>query len=92
MSSRVQKQLDQTPGVIKYGVSTSPLRKHYYTWTVWADRASMTAFMSTEPHATAMTRLEAWATEDAAFTDWETRGSSAVDLDEAMRRLKALNQ
>ena len=91
MSHRVQKQLAQTPGVIKYGLNADLLRKRYYTYSVWADRASLKAFLRAEPHVTAMKRLETWAGDGAAFTDWETKVSS-VDWDEAMQRLKNPNQ
>ena len=90
MSSRVQKQLEQTPGVIKFGLRIRPtdlLRKRYYTYSIWDDRASLNAFLRTEPHATAMKRLEAWGANGAAFTDWEMNGS-AIDWDEAMRQLQ----
>ncbi len=91
MSHRVQKQLGQTPGVIKFGLSADLLRKRYYTYSVWDDRASLNAFLRAEPHATAMKRIETWGGNGAAFTDWETKGSS-VDWDEAMQRLKNPNR
>ena len=60
MSNRVQRQLDQTPGVIKYALRlrlTDLLRKRYYTYSIWADRASLNAFMRVEPHVTPVHRL-----------------------------------
>ena len=88
ISSRVQNQLAQTPGAIKFGLNADLLGKRYYTYSVWDDRASMNAFLRAEPHAKAMKRIEAWGGNGAAFTDWETKGSS-VDWDEAMQQLKS---
>ncbi len=62
MSSRVQKQLKESPGLVRYGLRmdlTNLLRKQYISVSVWTDRSSMHAFVRSEPHAEAVTRAAA---------------------------------
>ena len=56
MCNRLFKQLNQTPGLVRWRVKAEFRAKMFYTLTVWKDRSSMDTFMVTEPHATAMKR------------------------------------
>jgi len=87
MTSRVEKQLKETPGLIRYGLRANLLRKHFCTFTVWTERASANAFVPREPHATAVARFKAWAGDGAAFVEWQSR-DGAIDWGEALERLK----
>lgn len=60
MSSGVQRQLKETPGLVRYALRARFLRKRYWTYSVWTDRASLDAFLQAEPHRTAMSRLSQW--------------------------------
>ena len=87
MSSRVQKQLSQTPGLIRHEVRAKFLRKEFWTLSLWKDKESVDAFVRAEPHLTAVTRFEEWAEEGAAFVRW-TGSDGSINWNEAMQRLK----
>lgn len=86
MSRRVEKQLSQTPGLVRYGLKAELRRKQFWTYSVWQDRGAMGAFMRTEPHASAIQRLNEWAGRGVAFTNWESSDGS-IDWTEARKRL-----
>ncbi len=85
MCSRVFKQLNQTPGLVRWRVKPEFRTKMFYTYTVWKDRSSMDTFMVTEPHATAMKR-NVWGGQ--AYVEWVS-SDGAIDWDEAKRRLRS---
>ena len=88
MNNRVFKQLNQTPGLVRWRVKAELRAKMFYTCTVWKDRASKETFLVTEPHATAMKRANVWGGPRTAFVEWvSTEG--AIDWDEAKRRLRS---
>ena len=88
MSSRVQKQLSGTPGLVRFGLKTSFIRKRYWTYSVWADRSSMEAFMKVEPHATAMTKLNRWVElGKSGFVSWDSTDDS-INWNEGFDRLR----
>jgi hypothetical protein len=88
MSSRVQKLLKETPGLVRYELRTSFVRKRYWTFSVWKDRASIDAFRKTEPHATAMTKLNEWVIPGkSAFVSWGSNDDS-VNWKEGLDRLR----
>lgn len=71
-SLQVEKQLRQSSGLVRYGLKTHLPRLHFWTLSVWTDRAEVNTFVDSEPHATAVKRFEQWAGEGAAFVEWET--------------------
>ncbi len=77
MSSGVQRQLKGTSGLVRYGLKANFIRKRYWTFSVWADRASLDAFLRADPHATAMRRMRQWVVpEDSAFVTWDSADDS----------------
>ena len=88
MNSRVFKQLDQTPGLVRWYAKAEFRAKMFYTITVWKDRSSKDTFMVTEPHATAMKRVNVWGGPRTAFVEWVS-SDGAIDWDEAKRRLQS---
>ncbi len=87
MATRVNEQLSQTAGNVKYGVKARFLRKHFYTYTIWTNRAAVNAFVRTEPHAEAVRRMAVWAGTGAAFVEWEAQAQT-LNWPEALERLK----
>lgn len=87
MSSKVAGQLQGTPGLLRFGLRADPLRKRFWTVSVWKDRASADAFVRTDPHLTATSRFADWAGDGAAFVSWSS-GDGTIDWDDALRRLK----
>lgn len=73
--------------MVSYSLAVNPLRRHFWTCSVWADHEAMVAFTREEPHAGAAGRYEAWAGAGAAFLEWES-AESKLDWSEAFARLK----
>lgn len=88
MTSRVQKQLRATPGLIRYGLRTDLPYRHFWTYTVWTDRESADAFVQVEPHLTAVAKFKEWAGEGAAFVEWQSE-EGAINWTEALERLRS---
>src|SRR5688572_8325037 len=67
LSNRVEGQIKKSPGIVAYSLATNPLRRHFWTYSIWSDMASARAFTRAEPHATAIERFKDWAGEGSAF-------------------------
>ncbi len=50
MSGKVQKQLEQSKGLIRYGLKTDLPHKRFWTMSVWRDRDAMQNFLKMHPH------------------------------------------
>lgn len=87
MSPQIQRQLKKTDGLIRYDLRAKLLHKHFWTLSVWKDIAAATAFIVTEPHATAVGKFEKWAGRGAAFVEWKS-SDDRIDWDEALQRLQ----
>ncbi len=87
MASRVQKQAGASQGVVKYGVRAAFRRKHFWTYSIWIDRASIEGFVRGEPHASAIKRFRDWAGDAAAFAAW-TSNEDTLKWNEALKRLE----
>jgi len=87
LSNRVFKQLDQTPGLLRWAVLSEPWRKTFYTFTAWRDRPSLVAFTGTEPHAEAVRMMRTWGGPHSAFAEW-TSNELPGRLSEIKERLK----
>ena len=87
MSSRVEKQLKVTKGLIRYSVRADIIRKHFWTFTVWSSKAEMNSFVTSEPHATSVRKFGDWAGAGAAFVEWIS-ATGSIDWSEALDRLK----
>ena len=89
MSSGVQTQLKGTSGLVRFGLRARFIRKRYWTYSVWTNRASLDAFLRAEPHRTAMRRLSQWIRPgDAAFVTWESTDDS-INWKEGLDRLRS---
>jgi hypothetical protein len=87
LSSQVESQLKQSAGVVAYSLAVNPLRRHFWTCSIWRDDAAIASFTRMQPHATAVERFKDWAGVGAAFARWQTP-SPILDWDEAFRRLE----
>ena len=90
MSGRVEKQLKNTQGLIRYAVKGKLLRKHFWTFSVWENKESVEAFVRAEPHNSAVGKFHQWADAGGAFVQW-TSSDDSIRWDEAMERLKNSN-
>ncbi len=75
LSLQVEKQLQKSSGVVRYGLKTNLPRKHFWTLSVWDARASMNAFVGADPHTAAVKNFERWAGPGAAVVEWNTSSS-----------------
>ena len=87
LSNQVEVQLRRSSGIVAYSLAVNPLRRHFWTYSVWSDRTAVPAFTRTEPHATAIERFKDWAGEGSAFVEWESI-EAKLDWNEAFERLK----
>lgn len=87
LSMRIEGQLKQSPGIVRYGLKTNLPKKHFWTLSVWSERMAVRDFVEMEPHQIAVQKFEQWAGPGAAFVEWESSESN-VPWAEAMERLK----
>ena len=87
LTGRVQKQLEHTKGLARYGLRMEPLSKKFWTFTVWKGKEFMESFVPAQPHNEAVTEFKEWAGEGAAFVEWtDTNGS--IDWETGMEKLR----
>lgn len=84
---RVLQQAKESQGNLSAKTKANFVSRKFWTSTVWVDRQSVKAFLSAEPHSTAIRRMAEWAADDAAFGEWQVT-SSAIGWPEAMRHLE----
>jgi quinol monooxygenase YgiN len=72
--SAVRKQLGTAPGLVGYSLRAKPLRRDYWTLSVWADQAALRTFMRTPPHAQLMSSLKPMM-GPTTFVQWEVAGT-----------------
>ncbi len=87
MTGKVQKQLEQSKGLVRYGLKTDLPHKRFWTFSVWRDRESMENFAGMNPHTDAISKFSDWAGEGAAFVEWKAT-NGAVDWDLASKQLE----
>ena len=86
LSQRVTEQLNETPGLIRYALAARFFKRRFRTLSVWKDRESMLPFVSAEPHAEAVKRLDRWAAT-VSYVEW-TSDDTHPGWEEAARRLE----
>lgn len=84
-ATAVIEQARNAPGNLGTGVSPDA-NDVYWTRTAWRDRASMTAFMTAEPHLGTMGSIDEWC-DEAAFVEWEQATPQFPDWQAAFDRL-----
>lgn len=53
----IRRQLAAADGLVGYALNAQPARKTFWTFSVWADRESLDAFATSEPHRRITARL-----------------------------------
>ena len=87
LSRKVQNQLTNTVGVIRYSVKADFFHKKFWTFTVWSDRSYIEPFVKKNPHAEAISRFKDWAGAGAAFVEWTSKDGS-IDWNMAYEKLQ----
>jgi hypothetical protein len=86
-TSRIERQLSQSQGLIGYSLHAEFLKKRFWTLSVWKDQRALYSFVSHLPHSQTMTDLAPHMSQ-TKFTRWRITGSELPpDWDEAKRRM-----
>ena len=87
--SKIQKQLQQTPGVIGFKLRADILIKKAYTMSVWEDAASLKNFITSGEHKKIMEETTTFLSEDRKFVTVFIKGAEfPPSWDWAMKMLK----
>ncbi|MGA2785264.1 MAG: hypothetical protein ABSF09_11260 [Candidatus Bathyarchaeia archaeon] len=87
MNRKIQKQLEKSKGLVRYGLKTDLPHKRFWTFSVWRDREAMENFVRVHPHTEAISKFPAWAGEGAAFVEWKT-ANGTIDWEIALKKLE----
>jgi hypothetical protein len=82
------EQARRSPGFLAGAVFASPLRRTFWTLTVWKEEAAMRAFRSAGDHRYVMTRLSDWC-DEAAVAHWQQRDATVPGSGEILRRMQS---
>ena len=71
----IQRQLKQTDDLVGYSLLAHPLRRDFWTLSVWSDRAALNGFFQSAPHSRAMKALRAQMGQ-TQFIEWSAQGAA----------------
>ena len=83
---RSERQVRRSPGFEAGSLLPDP-RRTFWTLTLWADGASMRAFMASGAHRIVMPKLFDWC-DEASIVHWEQPEQSLPSWAEATRRMR----
>ena len=82
------RQLAITKGVIGYSLRAEPLRKRYWTVSVWKDQGAINRYVQTSPHATVMNSMKG-AMGSTALVSWTVDGADLpISWADALKHLQ----
>ena len=87
LSMRVYKQARVAAGYYAGGIRAKWWRGQFYTYTIWEDRDSMTAFVRTPPHAEVVAVITEFAAPGSCYVEFVSE--TPPDWDAAQRRLSS---
>ena len=73
-SSVVQKQLASAEGAVGFSLRAKPLRREFWTMSVWTNREALMDFTRSAPHYEIMRALDRHMRK-TVFIDWQCKGS-----------------
>jgi hypothetical protein len=83
---RVRRQLARSQGLIGYSLRARPLRKEYWTLSVWDSERALLAFVKEPPHGDVMRSLRS-KMGAPGFVRWRISGTAPLpSWEEAMAR------
>ena len=87
LTSSVVRQLERTDGLVGYSLLAQPVRKRFWTVSVWTDRRALDAFVRQMPHLGVMVDLRPHM-GPTRFTAWTVLGSALpISWNQATERL-----
>lgn len=72
---QIQKRLSATAGVIGYALRAQPLKRDFWTLSVWESESTLSAFVREVPHIEAMKALLP-KMGNTKFTRWKIAGTA----------------
>jgi hypothetical protein len=83
---RIYMQLRKTPGLIGFSMRANPLRKNYWTLSLWEGEEVVGTYIHTAPHATIMHKMHSKMGQ-TAFVSWKTKNDGTpLRWEDALRR------
>ena len=83
-----QRQLHRSRGLIGYSLHAQPLRRRFWTLSVWQDQQSLMDFVRQVPHSQIMRALSPHM-DKTQFVQWKAAASDIpLDWDKAKARLR----
>ncbi|MBM3925821.1 MAG: DUF3291 domain-containing protein [SAR202 cluster bacterium] len=83
----IQKQLNQTRGVVGYGLRALLLKRRFYTLSAWESQEALSEFNRAMPHSEIAMRLKRRMGK-SKFVFWKAKGSGLPPTwDQAFSRL-----
>lgn len=84
----IRQQLAKADGLVGYTLKAQPLRREYFTLSMWEDERALSRFVEAKPHVDIMAGLRGHMGK-TSFRQWSTKGSGAPpDWSAAHRRLE----
>lgn len=74
LTLETQRQLHKSNGLIGYSLHAEPLRRHFWTLSVWEDRQSLMDFVGEIPHSRIMQSLASQMGK-TNFAQWQLSAS-----------------
>ena len=90
-SGKSARQAQRSPGFLGGRLYARPMRRTFWTTTVWESEAAMRAFRATGDHRLVMTRISDWC-DEAAVAHWEQPDATAPAADEVLRRMQSIGR
>lgn len=87
LSRQVKKQIQTSPGIVRYRLKAHWWAKRFWTLSVWRSKVAAQAFVRSGAHAVAVQEFHDWAGPGAAFAEWYSP-KKRVRWREAFDRLK----
>jgi hypothetical protein len=85
-SAQIEKQLQETKGLIGFAFQAELLKKQFWTLSVWENGDALNEFIGNLPHSEIMIKLSPYMNHPT-FTDWKIKGSEVPpDWEEAKKR------
>jgi quinol monooxygenase YgiN len=85
-STRIQRQLRTSSGLIGYSLRARLAAKQFWTLSVWEDEATLQAFVAEPPHVAVMTAMAPYMGA-TRFVRWNVKGAELpLRWDDALRR------
>ena len=82
------RQAERSKGFLAGAVFGDPLRRTFWTMTVWQDEAAMRTYRAAGDHRHVMTRLADWC-DEAAIAHWQQRDATVPGPEEMLRRMQS---